>query len=168
MVARHPALPEWIPKWNRVLLTKKRRHKLVWNLDFPFGMPSPFLSSFFFFFCFLFFNDSFILFIWVHCSCLQTHQKRVSDSIMDGCESPCGCWELNSGPLEEQSVLLTVEPSLQSVNSLSCRSWLSLLPLQVVFKWEIITCHINANYNPSCLQLTLPWHLFSCASESLL
>ncbi|KRY65434.1 hypothetical protein T4D_8955 [Trichinella pseudospiralis] len=22
---------------------------------------------------------------------------------MDGCEPPCGCWELNSGPLEEQS-----------------------------------------------------------------
>ena len=26
---------------------------------------------------------------------------------------PCGCWDLNSGPLEEQSVLLTTEPSLQ-------------------------------------------------------
>ena len=24
-----------------------------------------------------------------------------------------GCWELNSGPLEEQSVLLTTEPALQ-------------------------------------------------------
>jgi hypothetical protein len=24
-----------------------------------------------------------------------------------------GCWDLNSGPLEEQSVLLTTEPSLQ-------------------------------------------------------
>jgi hypothetical protein len=32
---------------------------------------------------------------------------------MDGCKPPCGCWELNSGPLEEQSVLLTAEPSLQ-------------------------------------------------------
>jgi hypothetical protein len=28
-----------------------------------------------------------------------------SDPITDGCEPPCGCWELNSGPLEEQSVL---------------------------------------------------------------
>ena len=27
--------------------------------------------------------------------------------------APCGCWELNSGPSEEQTVLLTVEPSLQ-------------------------------------------------------
>jgi hypothetical protein len=22
---------------------------------------------------------------------------------MDGCEPPCGCWDLNSGPSEEQS-----------------------------------------------------------------
>ena len=33
--------------------------------------------------------------------------------ITDGHEPPCGSWELNSGPLEEQSVLLTTEPSLQ-------------------------------------------------------
>jgi hypothetical protein len=37
-------------------------------------------------------------------------QQRKSDPITDGCEPPCGCWELNSGPLE---VLLTTEPSLQ-------------------------------------------------------
>jgi hypothetical protein len=43
----------------------------------------------------------------------DTHQKRASDSITDGCEPPCSCWELNSGPLEEQSVLLTTELSLQ-------------------------------------------------------
>jgi hypothetical protein len=40
-------------------------------------------------------------------------QKRASDLITDGCKPPCGCWELNSGPLEEQSVLLTAEPSHQ-------------------------------------------------------
>ena len=55
-----------------------------------------------------------ILFIWIHCSCFQAHQKRASDLITDGCEPPCGCWDLNSGPLEEQSVLLTTEPSLQT------------------------------------------------------
>jgi hypothetical protein len=43
----------------------------------------------------------------------DTHQKRASDPIIDGSEPPCGCWELNSGPLEKQSVLLTAEPSLQ-------------------------------------------------------
>jgi hypothetical protein len=41
------------------------------------------------------------------------HQKRASDLITDGCEPPCGCWDLNSGPSEEQSVLLTAEPSRQ-------------------------------------------------------
>jgi hypothetical protein len=51
-----------------------------------------------------------VLFIWVHYRYLQTYQKMASDPITDGCESPCGCWELNSG---EQSVLLTVEPSPQ-------------------------------------------------------
>jgi hypothetical protein len=49
--------------------------------------------------------------MWVLCS--YAHQKRALDSITDGCEPPCGCWELNLGPLEEQLVLLTAEPSLQ-------------------------------------------------------
>jgi hypothetical protein len=44
---------------------------------------------------------------------LQTHQKRALDPIIDGCEPPCGCWELNSEPLEEQPVLLTAKSSLQ-------------------------------------------------------
>jgi hypothetical protein len=41
------------------------------------------------------------------------HQKRASDPITDGYEPPCGCWELNSRPQEEESLLLTIEPSLQ-------------------------------------------------------
>jgi hypothetical protein len=44
------------------------------------------------------------------------HQKRTSDLIMDGCEPPCGCWDLNSGLSEEQSVLLTTEPTLKPLN----------------------------------------------------
>jgi hypothetical protein len=57
-------------------------------------------------------NKLFILCIRVHCHCLQIHQKRTLEHIRDGCEPLCGCWDLNSGPLEEQSVLLTTEPSL--------------------------------------------------------
>jgi hypothetical protein len=60
----------------------------------------------------------FILCIWVQCSCLQTHQKRTSDLITDGCEPPCSCWELNSGSLEEPSVFLITEPSLQPLDIL--------------------------------------------------
>jgi hypothetical protein len=33
--------------------------------------------------------------------------------VTDGCEPPGGCWDLNSGPLEEQSALLIAEPSHQ-------------------------------------------------------
>jgi hypothetical protein len=58
----------------------------------------------FYFILFYFILFYFILFyIWVHCSDLQAHQKRASDPITDGCEPPCGCKDLNSGPLEEQS-----------------------------------------------------------------
>jgi hypothetical protein len=53
------------------------------------------------------------IYLLLYISALQMHQKRASDLIMDGCEPPCGCWDLNSGPSEEQSVLLTNEPSLQ-------------------------------------------------------
>jgi hypothetical protein len=53
-----------------------------------------------------------------HSLCLQTHQKTASDLIVATmvCEPPCGCWELNSGPLEEQLVLLTTKPSLQPLS----------------------------------------------------
>ena len=44
---------------------------------------------------------------------MHVGQKRAPDPITDGCEPPCGCWELNSRPLEEQAMLLTSEPSLQ-------------------------------------------------------
>lgn len=44
---------------------------------------------------------------------LSTHKKKESDHIADGCEPPHGCWELNSGPLKEQRIPLTTEPSLQ-------------------------------------------------------
>jgi hypothetical protein len=65
-------------------------------------------------FLFLFFKIYlFIYYMEVHCSCLQTLQKRASYLITDGWEPPCGCWDLNSGPLKEQSVFLTTEPSLQ-------------------------------------------------------
>ena len=46
-------------------------------------------------------------------SSLQTHHKRESDPITDGCEPLYYCWALNSGPLEGQLVLLTSERSLQ-------------------------------------------------------
>jgi hypothetical protein len=38
---------------------------------------------------------------------------RVSNlEVTYSCELPCGSWDLNLGPLEEQPVFLTAEPSL--------------------------------------------------------
>ena len=50
--------------------------------------------------------------------CTPACQKRARDHIADGCGPPCGYWGLNSGPLEEQTVLLTTEPSLQPQNNI--------------------------------------------------
>ena len=32
-------------------------------------------------------------------ACMPAGQQRAPDLIIDGCEPPCGCWGLNSGPL---------------------------------------------------------------------
>ncbi|KAL6069243.1 hypothetical protein STEG23_019702, partial [Scotinomys teguina] len=37
--------------------------------------------------------------------------------VTDSCELPCGCWELNLDPLEEQPVLFTSEPSAAFLSS---------------------------------------------------
>lgn len=42
-------------------------------------------------------------------ACASAQQKMASDT----CELPSGYWELNSGPSEEQWLLLTTEPSFQ-------------------------------------------------------
>jgi hypothetical protein len=47
------------------------------------------------------------------------HQRRASDLIMGDCEPSRGCWNLNSGPSEEQLGLLPAEPSRQPCISLS-------------------------------------------------
>ncbi|ERE74288.1 E3 ubiquitin-protein ligase [Cricetulus griseus] len=47
-------------------------------------------------------------------------QEAVGSSgtgVTDSCELPCGCWELNPGPLEEEPGLLTTEPYLQPVET---------------------------------------------------
>ena len=53
------------------------------------------------------------LIIYYLYSVLSACQKREPDQIIHGCEPPYGCWELKSGPLEEQPVLLTTEPPFQ-------------------------------------------------------
>jgi hypothetical protein len=75
----------------------------------------------------------------VHCSCLQTLQKRVSDFVMDGCEPPCGCWDLNSGLSEEQSGTLTnwaISPALNIFLKRDNCSWAVVPPTFNPNTWE--------------------------------
>jgi hypothetical protein len=45
--------------------------------------------------------------------CLCKGVRFSGTKATDNCELPCGFWELNPGPLEEQPRLLTTQPSLQ-------------------------------------------------------
>jgi hypothetical protein len=58
----------------------------------------------------------FCLHVWV----LDSPGTGVTDS----CELPCECQEPNSGPLEEQPVLLTTELSLQPHTQICCHRFL--------------------------------------------
>ena len=46
-------------------------------------------------------------------ACMPIGRKRALDLITDSCDPPCGCWELNLGP-----VPLATEPSPQPVSVL--------------------------------------------------
>jgi hypothetical protein len=69
-----------------------------------------------FLFCFVLF--CFKMYLFIICKytvAVFRHWRR--DLVTDGCEPSCGCWDLNSVPLEEQSVLLTTKPSLQPASA---------------------------------------------------
>ena len=59
----------------------------------------------------------------------------MSDLITGGCEPPCDCWDLNSGPTEEQWVLLPAEPSLQPLFLISC------VYMRVLVSWRSELMH---------------------------
>lgn len=45
-------------------------------------------------------------------ACTSSCRMRAMDPIIDGCEMPGGCWELNPSSLQEKLVLLTAELSI--------------------------------------------------------
>lgn len=53
------------------------------------------------------------LLICILCTLVFKVVRFPGNRIANSCEVPCGCWVLNPGPLEEQPVVLTTEPSLQ-------------------------------------------------------
>ena len=60
-------------------------------------------------------NNNLFLYVLVFCLhvCLYEGVRCPRTGVKDSCGPPCGCWELNSNPLEEQQVPLTTEPALQ-------------------------------------------------------
>jgi hypothetical protein len=65
-------------------------------------------------------NDLFIFILcasvlWLHV-CLCEGARSPGTGVTGWWKLPCGCWELNLGPLEEQSVLLTTELSFQPLD----------------------------------------------------
>ena len=80
--------------------------RIVWAILGVFVLPYEVEISAFYFL-------RFIYLLYIHSSCLQAYQKRASDLTTDVCKPLCGSWDLNSGPLEEQSVILKAELSLQ-------------------------------------------------------
>ena len=104
---------------------------LVWY-NIYFILPSGNLSkdskityfNLFFFFLNLIIFISCMLLFWLHvCLCVRV-LGPVEMELKTVVSRPYGCWELNSGPLEEPSVLLTPEPFLQpSIWFLKSISW---------------------------------------------
>jgi hypothetical protein len=70
------------------------------------------LSPFFFFFfkIYLFIYCKYTVAVFRHIR--RGYQISLQMVVSHTCDV-CGCWDLKSGPLEEKSVLITAEPSLQ-------------------------------------------------------
>ena len=84
---------------------------------------------------FFFFKDLFII-IDKYTVSVFRHQKRASDLITGSCEPLCGCWDLNSGLLEEQSVLL---PRVISPAPKETFLKYFFVPLNIIVNGTIIT-----------------------------
>lgn len=67
---------------------------------------------------FLSFNYLFYVYLYLHAWCTwkpEEGARSPKTGVTDECQSPSGCWKSNPGVLEEQQVLLIVEPSLQPI-----------------------------------------------------
>jgi hypothetical protein len=60
------------------------------------------------------------MYVCALCACCLQKPEEALDALKWSyrCQLPCGCWDSDAGPLEEQPVLLTTEPSLQSLSDI--------------------------------------------------
>jgi len=94
--------------------------------------------------------------------CLYTRRGH-QDDITDGCEPPCGCWELNLGPLEGQFVLLTTEPFLRP-KVLKVLKWWSGLCMFTCLLYLILNSNPSSKRNHSQVTLVKAASTAACLS----
>jgi hypothetical protein len=124
--------------------------------------------------CFVFFFHSELKFIFILCAlvfCLHICQGEGVSYWSDSHELPCGCWELNLGPLEEHSALQPEWDSLRKAveETGSCLgiwrgdgSWFSLadrsFPLEHWFStWLTTPLEVKWPFHRGCLR---PWEIY--------
>lgn len=103
-----------------------------------------------------------LLLFHVHwCSACMCVRMRVWDppELIDSCERPCGCWESNLGPLEEQQLLLTAKPSLQppAVHFLSPLGYAGSFLCNIWFTRRLWPLSTFGNVWPMQVELCLEW-----------
>lgn len=106
--------------------------RAVWNpVSIDILRPDLLMSVFIYFYIYRCFASLHVCLCTVFMQCLQRLDDIQSAGIgaTDACELPCGCWESNSGALEEQRVL-KCEPSLQDLMSI----------LKTSSKWSSLMC----------------------------
>jgi hypothetical protein len=71
---------------------------------------TQFSGKFFFkFYLFIYLFIYFYLYEYTVAVFRRSPVECASDPITDGCEPPCGCWDLNSGPLGKKK-LYSIQP----------------------------------------------------------
>lgn len=88
----------------------------LWPINLSFHVLSS--GSWFLYYIFKNWKKIYVYDFWSVCMSMSSamesragHQVSLGSGVTDGCEVPCGFWELNLGSLQEQSVLLASEPS---------------------------------------------------------
>ena len=106
-------------------------HTLQFQQNGFFSLILPFMYVVFEF-CFLFICCCFCMAVYMD-DCVSEEGIR---SFIGGCKRQYNCWELNSGPLEEQLMFLTAKPSLQCLFS----------PSQHLIISKFQTCYLEVIY----------------------
>lgn len=105
--------------------------------------PFKYIYVYIWFIYFIFFIRVFCFYVYkwiahVHCACEgQKRARSPEDGVMGDCERPCGCWDLNPGPLKEKnkcsySLIQSILSFILQILSLHCILWCCV-------KFEIFT-----------------------------